>query len=111
MRAQHEHDRGLGATASWGERSGEYWLDKSGIVQDGCHWVSDHPAYKVEITVNGDRGTLHFECHYVDIENDDVASVTPCDLGRGADRREVADHEHGRRDDRRWKSEPMSDAR
>ncbi len=34
------------------------------------HWVSDHPAYKVEITVNGDRGTLHFECHYVDYETE-----------------------------------------
>ena len=27
-----------------------------------------HPAYKIRITVNGDRGTLHFECHYVDFE-------------------------------------------
>ena len=37
------------------------------------HWVSDHPAYKLAITVNGDRGTLHFECHYVDYESERLA--------------------------------------
>src|SRR5256885_16491940 len=30
------------------------------------HWESDTPAYKIKITVNGDTGTLYFECHYVD---------------------------------------------
>ena len=30
------------------------------------NWTSLHPAFKVRITVVEDRGTLHFECHYVD---------------------------------------------
>ena len=44
------------------------------------HWVSDHPAYKLEITVNGDRGTLHFECHYVDYDTEKLALTTVADL-------------------------------
>ena len=42
--------------------------------------LSDHPAYKLEITVNGDRGTLHFECHYVDYDTGEMAYVTVADL-------------------------------
>jgi hypothetical protein len=50
------------------------------MFQTDAHWVSDHPAYKVEITVNGDRGTLHFECHYIDYDKYSVAFVTTADL-------------------------------
>ena len=32
------------------------------------HWLSDHPAYKLKVTVDGARGTLRFECHFVDLE-------------------------------------------
>ena len=55
-------------------------LDEVELLPARDHWVSDHPAYKVEITVNGDRGTLHFECHYVDYDTEKVASVTAADL-------------------------------
>lgn len=42
-------------------------------------WVSDHPAYKLEVTVNGDRGTLFFQCHFVDVKTRKVALVTALD--------------------------------
>ena len=32
------------------------------------HWISETPAYRTRITVNGDRGTLYFECHFVDVD-------------------------------------------
>jgi ketosteroid isomerase-like protein len=32
----------------------------------GNHWESDTPSYKIRATVNGDKGTLYFECHYID---------------------------------------------
>ena len=35
--------------------------------------------YKVRITVNGDRGTLYFECHFLDLETHKVAAVTEAD--------------------------------
>ena len=40
------------------------------------HWLSDHPAYKMKVTINGDRGTLHFECHFIDVDTGKIAALT-----------------------------------
>jgi ketosteroid isomerase-like protein len=71
---------GQGVTASGVDEIREFWLEKSASFEPQNHWVSDHPAYKLEITVNGDRGTLHFECHYVDVETGAVVSTTTADF-------------------------------
>ena len=71
---------GPGETAAGVDEIRQFFLDKSSMFQTDAHWVSDHPAYKVEITVNGDHGTLHFECHYIDYDKYDVAFVTTADL-------------------------------
>jgi ketosteroid isomerase-like protein len=71
---------GQGATASGLDEIRSFWLNESQTFQEENNWVSDHPAYKLEITVNGDRGTLHFECHYVDIATDKVVSTTTADF-------------------------------
>jgi len=39
---------------------------KAAPFQPTNHWESDTPAYKIKITVDGNTGTLYFECHYVD---------------------------------------------
>jgi ketosteroid isomerase-like protein len=70
---------GPGVTAAGVDQIRRFWLEKSDAFMRSTHWVSDHPAYKVEITVNGDRGTLHFECHYVDYDTHEVALVTVAD--------------------------------
>jgi ketosteroid isomerase-like protein len=70
---------GPGETATGLDEIRRFWLDKSVAFKPKTHWISDHPAYKVEITVNGDRGTLHFECHYVDYDTGEVAFVTVAD--------------------------------
>ena len=70
---------GPGDTAAGLDQIRRFWLNKSTAFMPDTNWVSDHPAYKVEITVNGDRGTLHFECHYVDYETGAVALVTVAD--------------------------------
>jgi len=54
-----------------------FWLKTSTSFQND--WISDTAAYKVRITVNGDRGTLFFECHYVDPRTGKVVSVTAAD--------------------------------
>ena len=41
--------------------------------------MSDTPAYKIRITANGDKGTLYFECHYVDVKTGKVVSVVAAD--------------------------------
>ena len=52
---------------------------KAAPFQPENHWVSDTPAYKMRTTVNGDKGTLYFECHYIDIDTGKVASVVGAD--------------------------------
>ncbi len=39
------------------------------------HWESDTPSYKIKATVNGDKGTLYFECHYIDPKTAKVVKV------------------------------------
>jgi len=39
------------------------------------HWISDTPAYKLRATVHGDRGTIYFECDYIDVDIQKVVRV------------------------------------
>jgi ketosteroid isomerase-like protein len=55
-----------------------FWLDAP-VFQPENHWVSETPAYKLRATVNGDKGTLYFECHYVDAKSGKVVKVTAAD--------------------------------
>ena len=70
---------GGGETAVGVDEIREFWTTKSPAFLATNNWISDHPAYKMEITVNGDRGTLHFECHFVDSETKEVVAVTAGD--------------------------------
>jgi hypothetical protein len=36
--------------------------------QKANRWISETPAYKTRVTVNGNKATFYFECHYVDVE-------------------------------------------
>jgi hypothetical protein len=71
---------GPGVTASGVDEIRRFWLEDSAPFAPENTWLSDHPAYKLKITLNGDRGTLHFECHYVDVETGDVVSATAGDF-------------------------------
>ncbi len=71
---------GTGETASGLDEIRSFWLENSASFEPQNEWISDHPAYKLEITVDGDRGTLHFECHYIDAKTGDVVSVTAADM-------------------------------
>jgi uncharacterized protein (TIGR02246 family) len=55
-----------------------FWM-KAPVFQPKNHWVSETPAYKIRITVNGDRGTLYFECHYVDPKTRKVGKTAGAD--------------------------------
>jgi uncharacterized protein (TIGR02246 family) len=43
------------------------------------HWVSDTPAYKSRTTVDGDKGTLYFQCDYIDVATKAVKIVVSAD--------------------------------
>jgi hypothetical protein len=70
---------GPGKTVTGTKQIRQVWL-KSKAFKPKTHWLSDHPAYKLKVTVDGDRGTLHFECHFIDIKTRKVAAVTAGNL-------------------------------
>jgi ketosteroid isomerase-like protein len=70
---------GGGETAVGLDEIRDFWLTKSPAFLPTNNWISDHPAYKLEVAVNGDRGTLHFECHFVNAETQKVVAVTAGD--------------------------------
>jgi ketosteroid isomerase-like protein len=69
---------GPGQTLAGKEEIRRFWLDAP-VFQPENLWVSETPAYKLRATVNGDKGTLYFECHYVDAKTGEVVSVTAAD--------------------------------
>jgi ketosteroid isomerase-like protein len=70
---------GPGQTATGKDEIRDVWLNSPGW-KPGVHWLADHPAYKLRVTVNGDRGTLHFECHFIDVDSGEVAAITAGDF-------------------------------
>ncbi|MGZ4333811.1 MAG: YybH family protein [Gaiellaceae bacterium] len=67
-----------GQTAS-GKAAIRKVLAAAGPFQLQNHWVSETPAYKIRTTVNSDKGTLYFECHYVDVKTAKVVKVVGAD--------------------------------
>ena len=57
----------------------DFFAHKAGPFRPDHHWISDTPAYKIRTTVNGDKGTLYFECHYIDVKTGKVVSVVGAD--------------------------------
>src|SRR6266516_2080578 len=55
------------------------FFETAGPFKPGNHWVSDTPAYKIRITASGDKGTLYFECHYVDAKTGKLAALVGAD--------------------------------
>lgn len=52
---------------------------KAGPFQPQNHWISETPAYKIRTTVNGNKGTLYFECHYIDVDTGKIAASVGAD--------------------------------
>ena len=56
-----------------------FWTDVAKVTDPRVHWVLDTPAFKIRETVNGDRGTLYFECDHIDLKTRKVIAVTGAD--------------------------------
>ena len=57
-----------------------FFATKAGPFRPENVWISETPAYKLRITVDGDNGTLYFECHYVDAASRQVKSLVGANL-------------------------------
>jgi len=55
------------------------FFETAGPFKPGNHWVSDTPAYKIRITASGDKGTLYFECHYLDAKTGKLKALVGAD--------------------------------
>src|SRR3954468_20635324 len=69
----------IGGKTVTGKRAIRALFAKAGPFQPQNHWISDTPAYKIRATVNGNKGTLYFECHYIDVDTGKVAAVVGAD--------------------------------
>jgi len=67
------------ATAAGVDEIRQFWLERSVVFAPETTWVVDHPAYKMGVTVNGDLGTVHFECHFVNYETGEIEAITSAD--------------------------------
>jgi hypothetical protein len=67
-----------GKTATGKREIRELWLSTPAFQPEN-KWISTHPAYKLRATVSGDRGTLYFECDFLDVETSKVVAVTEAD--------------------------------
>ena len=70
---------GPGKTVTGTEQIRKAWMG-SKAFEPTTHWLSDHPAYKLKVTVDGVRGTLHFECHFINVDTGEVAATTAGNL-------------------------------
>ncbi len=68
-----------GKTYTGTDQIRRFFVSQAGPFQYGNHWVSDSPAYKERVTVSGDKGTLYFECDYVDVTTSKVVAVVSAD--------------------------------
>jgi ketosteroid isomerase-like protein len=57
----------------------DFFANSAAPFKPENHWVSETPAYKIRVTVDGDKGTLYFECHYVDAITGKVAAIVSAD--------------------------------
>lgn len=68
-----------GITYTGADAIRNFFEEKAAPFQPENHWVSDSPAYKEKVTVDGDKGTLYFECDYVDTKTQKVVAVVSAD--------------------------------
>jgi SnoaL-like domain len=57
----------------------KFFATKNEAFQPENRWLSESPPYKVRVTLYGDKATLYFECHYVDVKTGEVKSVVGVD--------------------------------
>jgi SnoaL-like domain len=45
-----------------------FWATQNKAFFPQNHWQADTPSFRIKATVNGDKGTLYFECDFIDIK-------------------------------------------
>jgi hypothetical protein len=57
----------------------KFFAQENPVFQAKNHWVSDTPSYKIKITQDGDKATLHMECDFIDLKTGEVKAAVVVD--------------------------------
>jgi ketosteroid isomerase-like protein len=57
-----------------------FWIKQVFPLAKKQHWFSDTATFRIRTSVDGDRGTLYFECHEIDRQTQKVVAVVGQDL-------------------------------
>ncbi len=57
-----------------------YWADVSGPFRPEHRWIGYTPAMRMHATARGDRGTLYFECLWMDVDGGAVGTHSFSDM-------------------------------
>jgi hypothetical protein len=68
-----------GRTYTGADQIRQFFATQAAPFKKENNWVSDTPAYKSRVTIDGDKGTLYFECDYIDIDSRQVKVVVSAD--------------------------------
>ena len=68
-----------GKTYTGADQIRQFFATQAAPFKKENNWVSDTPAYKSRVTIDGDKGTLYFECDYIDIDSRQVKVVVSAD--------------------------------
>ena len=68
-----------GQTYSGKEQIRNWLATKAAPFKPENRWTSLHPAFKLRVSAADDRGTLHFECHFVDPETQQFKASVQAD--------------------------------
>ncbi len=68
-----------GQTYSGKAQIQDFFKNTAAPYQPENNWVSESPAWKTRVTVDGDKGTLYFECVYIDLATKKVVAVVSAD--------------------------------
>ena len=74
-RLQHRHARPTPGKA----QIRKFFATKNTAFMPQNHWEADTPSYQIKATVNGDKGTLYFECDYIDSKTGKVVAAVGVD--------------------------------
>jgi hypothetical protein len=72
-------DVDLGAGRDIHDQIRQFFATQAAPFKKENNWVSDTPAYKSRVTIDGEKGTLYFECDYIDIDSRQVKVVVSAD--------------------------------
>jgi hypothetical protein len=56
-----------------------FFATKNAAFMPRNHWEADTPSFLIKATVNGDKGTLYFQCHYIDVKTGKVMATVGVD--------------------------------